>query len=456
MASFDPVRAEIRFGLGLRAGHDPIASLEDVLADLAGPDRAAERFPIDTFDRYRADLLAKGMIGKAARGNSPADRQAQGKRTQKHVRRDQVTWFKAMLSRRLDADTGMRERLVFFWADHFTAIGKNGPLKLMNAPYVEEAIRPHIAGTFSDMLKAVIRQPLMLSYLDQLTSAGPNSRAAKRRERISGLNENLARELLELHTLGVGSAYGQGDVRQLAELLTGLSFDPNKGFVFRAAMAEPGPETVLGTQYSGGGLADIDAALQDLAMQPQTAEHLARKLAVHFVSDTPDPGLVAAMQDAYLQNGGALLPVYEAMLRHPAAWDETQSNVKQPIDFVCSSLRAIGCDSAQIAKLKPKDVMAGFVRPMSLMGQTWENPLGPDGWPEHDSAWITPQRFAARMQWAMSVPEKLVQPLPDPRSLVRTGLAGKASDALIFAATNAEDRAAGIGLILTSPAFQRM
>ncbi len=455
MSSYDPILADIRFGLGPKPGLKPDGSLDQMFGRLQGPDTAAQQFPIDTFDRYRAKLLAKDMIGKASRKGSREDRQARVKQTRKHVRKDQLGWFKSTLSRRLDTQDGFRERLAFFWADHFTAIGKNGPLRFLNAPYVEEAIRPHVAGRFGDMLKAVMRQPLMLSYLDQLTSAGPNSRAAKNRKRLSGLNENLAREVLELHTLGVGAGYGQDDVRELAELLTGLSFDPEKGFVFRAAMAEPGPETVLGKRY-GGGLKDIDAVLDDLALHPQTAQHIARKLAVHFVADTPNPDLIASMEAAYLRQDGALLPVYQAMLSHPAAWARAPANVKQPIDFVCTSLRVLGCSSDVIAALKPRDIMRGFVRPMGLMGQTWATPLGPDGWPEEDSAWVTPQRFAARMQWAMSVPAKLVQPLPDPRATVRSALGGRASDALVFAATNAEDRAAGIGVILTSPAFQRM
>jgi uncharacterized protein (DUF1800 family) len=176
-----------------------------------------------------------------------------------------------------------QERLAFFWGDHFTARGKVSVMKRATSPYVESAIRPHVAGYFSDMLKAVIAQPVMLQYLDQKTSVGPESVAGKKKE--NGLNENFARELLELHTLGVGGPYSQADVTELAELLTGLTYSQDGVFGFRGEFAQPGAETVLGQSYGGGtaALSDVHAALDDLARHPATARHLAQKMAVHFV-----------------------------------------------------------------------------------------------------------------------------------------------------------------------------
>ncbi len=188
-----------------------------------------------------------------------------------------TTFQRAIASR-----TGFRERLVAFWTDHFT-VAANGPVLSALVPdLVENAIRPHVGGRFGDMLEAVTLHPAMLIYLNQVQSAGPNSVAGKRRGK--GLNENLAREVLELHTLGVGAGYTQDDVRQLAELLTGLSVDKS-GFTFRSRIAEPGAEVVLGKRYGGGeaSLGDIRAVLADIAVHPDTARHLARKLIVHFV-----------------------------------------------------------------------------------------------------------------------------------------------------------------------------
>ena len=304
------------------------------------------------------------------------------------------------------------------------------------------------------MLKAAVTHPSMLVYLDQVASFGPNSRAARGRR---GLNENLAREVIELHSLGVGGAYTQRDVKQLAKLLTGLTAGFPKGFALRPARAEPGAEQVLGRSYGGDApsLDDIYAVLEDLATHPDTGAHLARKLAVHFCSDAPDEGMVASMADAYRDNSGALLSVYEAMLRHPFAWESFGQKVKQPIDFVTSSLRAIGLPAASLGKLSRKEMQSYLTGPMASMGQPWFRPLGPDGWAEAAEAWITPQGLAARLQWAMAAPSAFFRGLPDPRGFVETSLGSLADERLRFVAGAAETRREGIALVLASPGFQR-
>lgn len=457
MTTFDPIIADIRFGCGLKPSQANYESVDQMLRRLAGPDEMAARYPIPVFDTYRQQLLDAGAIGKAARIEDPPKRLKAAKALRNQVKVEQVKWFRAHLSRRLDTTDGLRERLSFFWADHFTAVGKASFLISLNAPYVEESIRPHVSGRFVDMLKAVVRAPLMLKYLDQTRSIGPNSVSAGRRKVPSGLNENLAREMLELHTLGVTGPYNQTDVRELAELLTGLNFSQDRGFVFSRPMAEPGPETVLGLLYGGekANLADIDAVLEDLAAHPGTAEHIATKLARHFIGDTPDAEMIAAMTERFLETGGFLPDVYKAMLTHPAAWGRSAGNVKQPIDFVATSLRALGCGEAQLADLDQKMLSSRLIRPLARMGQVWEKPPGPDGWPEEDRSWITPPRYAARVQWAMTIPQSFVRPLPDPRDFVKSALGGRAPESAVFAASAAEDRAGGIGVVLSSPAFQR-
>ena len=458
MAKFDPELAEIRFGTGLSPGGAHPSSADAIMARVTGSDTAASDYPIPTFGSVRAQLYDDGAIGKAARKGSEQARQDAQQKLRQRMRTEQGNWFRAMLLRRVTSKDGFRERLTAFWADHFTAVGKVNILRMMNAPYVEEAIRPNVTGRFADMLKAVIRHPVMLVYLDQLQSVGPNSMAAKRRNRLTGLNENLARELLELHTLGVDGPYTQTDVREVANLLTGLSFDEQRGFVFRAPMAEPGAETILGKRYGGGqpSIADIDDMLEDLALHPATAYHIATKLAVHFVADQPDAGLVDALRDSYAATGGNLAAVYETLLAHPAAWDPEPGNVKQPIDFVTSSIRALGVTENRLKAAPVRHLHGGLALPMVMMGQAWENPLGPDGWPEDDGEWITPQRLAARLQWAMIIAPQLTPELPDPRAFVHTALGARAPEAVIFAATAAESREVGIGLVLASSAFQRM
>lgn len=306
-------------------------------------------------------------------------------------------------------------------------------------------------------MQAAILHPLMIHYLDQIRSIGPLSKRAKNGGKGQGLNENLAREVMELHTLGVGAVYTQTDVTQLAELLTGVTYAKPMQLKFRKDLAEPGPEVVLGKTYGAGepSIRNVREVLRDLARHPATAAHLARKLAVHFVSDTPDPALVAALENQYLDTGGDLGALTQTMLTHPSAWDNAQSNVKMPFHFMGSALRAIGTDPRAIQAVEEKDTRKIFYKPLSDMGHIWEKPTGPDGLSEEDSAWVSPQGLAARLQWAITIPQLLTPELPDPRHFVQTALGRFSTPAVDFAANAAESRSDGVGLILASPAFQR-
>ncbi len=460
MAKFDPTLAEIRFGNGLSPTIAPVPSVGDMLARLTGPDLNAQSFPIESFDRFRDRMKLKQAIARERRKlrGKPEGKelQKQIKLMQKDARIDWARWTGRAMMRRAWGQDGFRERLVGFWADHFTAQGKRGLLRRATAPYVEDSIRPHITGTFADLVVAATTAPLMLHYLDQQLSIGPNSDKAARMGAKAGLNENLAREVLELHTLGVGAQYSQDDVRQLAELFTGMIYTPQQGFKFQKDRAEPGAETVLGVSYGGGkpNIADIRAALVDLANHPATARHIAGKLAVHFVSDTPDPALVDALTARFLDSGGDLMQVYAALLDHPAAWQPDLQNVKPPFDFIASAYRALQPRADFFDTEDEKTMKQVMASQLTRMGQPWERPTGPDGWPEEDEAWITPQGLAARMHWAMVIPERMVA-LPDPRDFVDAALAGHAPEPLRFAARAAESRREGVGLVLASPAFQR-
>lgn len=462
--AFDPIIAETRFGCGLSPVMAPAQDAARMMERLRGPDVAAEQFPIDDFNAFRAYMAEASRLWKIRRENRGSATSAKAikdlKLVKKAARQDQRRFLWRTMMRRTHGADGLRERLAFFWADHFTAVGKGGVLKRGNAPFVQSVIRPHLTGQFSEMLRAVATHPLMLHYLDQHLSVGPGSEIALRKGKLRGLNENLAREILELHTLGVNGSYSQADVRQFAELLTGLSYSREGGFKFRRQMAEPGAERVLGVDYGGdpkARLSDILAALDDLAHHPETARHLARKLAVHFLGDRPDEGLIDHLAARFMASDGNLGAVTEAMLEHPAAWSvSVPGNVKQPVDFIGSAMRALAVAPDGIDETKERQINAILVAPMTLMGQLWETPLGPDGWPEEDEAWITPQRIAARLDWSMSAPQALSRGLPDPREFVEIALGGRAGEAVRFAARAAEDRRTGVGLILMSPEFQRV
>ena len=457
--------AEIRFGTGLSPRLRGPSDIDDMLRRLNGADKAAKRYKIETFEEFAERIARVTELWRVKRKNRGSE---EGKKAEKAIkiekrraRKAKDRWLWQSLRRRAFTSDGLRERLAFFWGDHFTAQGKVSLMKRATSPYIESAIRPHLTGYFGDMLKAVVAQPILLQYLDQKYSVGPDSRVGllpETRRKGRGLNENLARELLELHTLGVDGNYSQKDVTELAELLTGMTYDGDAQFKFRDDYAQPGAEIVLGESYGGDDakLADVHAILERLALHPDTARHLATKLARHFVSDTPDAKLVAHLEARYLASGGHLGALTEALLEHPAAWAPELGNVKQPIDFIGSSLRALAISPEAIAMNDYDGFRENLTVPLRLMGQTWQQPVGPDGWPEEDAAWITPQRLAARVGWVMSAPSLLQPDLPDPRAFVGHALGSRASERVLFAAKAAEDRVTGVGLVLASPAFQRM
>lgn len=472
-ASFDPVTAATRFGTGLSPLGDPPASASEMIAALTGPDLVAAALPIPPYAQAfpaPADFQDVNRRRNEARKSGDADALArldEDYRALLQAMRDaQRAVQLATLARGVAARDGLRERLTRFWADHFT-VRATGVAGHLVAPFVEEAIRPHVAGRFADMLIAVTTHPMMLLYLDQVQSRGPNSPAAinaARRGTSAGLNENLARELLELHTLGVDGPYSQGDVRELAELLTGLTHRPQDGFFFEPRFAEPGSETVLGVTYGeASSLETVLQALRDLAAHPGTTRYVGRKLAVHFVSSEPDPDLVATLAATFEATGGDLGAVTAALLEHPASWVPARDQpgglaagkVKPPFDFVQSALRALGVAPDRILALDLREAGRLVLRPLAAMGQAWEAAPGPDGWPEAAAQWVTPHGMAARIDWAMRVPERLAAPLPDPRDLVRAALGPEAPAEVVFAAGAAETRAEGVGVVLASAAFQR-
>ena len=445
-----PTLCAVRFGTGLSPDIAPPSGADDILARLAGPDRAREAFPqggwSEAFERMRTfDRLRR------ARDTGEAAMQA-FRDHNRMVQRTSLGELGQTIARAARTEDGFRERLAWFWADHFSVSETVATLRRAAAGYHEDAIRPHVTGRFADLLKAAVLHPAMLAYLDQTRSVGPNSR---RGGPGVGLNENLARELLELHTLGVGGSYTQGDVRQLAELLTGLGIDKDGVMRFRVNFAEPGSETVLGRDYGGGraDIADIEAALEDLAVHPDTARHIAGKLATHFLSDDPPADLVQAVAATWLSTGGDLMPVYATLLTHPAAADPTLHKVRRPLEYIAAAYRALGL-GGEVSEAGIRVLRDTLYDPLQQMGQRWQRAPGPNGWPEESEAWITPQGLAARITWSMELAARLPDP-PDPRDFVQTALADLASPRTLFAAQAAEDRAAGIGLILTAPEFQR-
>ncbi len=429
-----------------------------MIARLTGPDVGAEIVPIAPF-AHATPTPKDYVLRRRAQNDAKTEAEkAQTAEAFQQWRNDANEALrmgaKQTLARAVASPDSLRERLTAFWADHFTTLARSIIYRHLVTPFVEEAIRPNLMGSFADMLVAVTTHPIMLLALQQTASMGENSRAGLRLGR--GLNENLARELMELHTLGVDGGYSQTDVRELAEVLTGLFYNPMRGFSFRSEWAEPGAETVLGKTYGpSASLAQIEVVLRDLAVHPSTARHIARKLVVHFVSDTPDPNLVASLTDVFEGTGGDLGALTQALLEDPRAWVSERTKVRPPFEFIAASLRALGVPPEAILNANNDDLRRFLRIPLRIMGQPWQSPIGPDGWPEDADAWIIPQSMAGRISWAMQAPANMLESLPDPREFVTTALGPNAPEVVRFAAASAETRSDGVGLVLASPAFQR-
>ncbi|QDL92019.1 DUF1800 domain-containing protein [Paroceanicella profunda] len=441
--------ATLRYGYGFRPGETPPSGAADLLAQLDAPDPMIARdLPAiaDFYEKLKTRQRAVKANVKDGDGAVSDDLKAANEALR--TLRDPLQ-ARRILSPALSPQ-GFRERLVAFWADHFTVISQGLTLSTLGPLMVETSIRPHVAGKFDEMLIACTLDPAMLIYLDQNVSFGPGSPAGERNKR--GLNENLAREVLELHTLGVGGSYTQADVIQFAELLTGYTVMPMEGMVFAANRAEPGAETVLGASYGGKKPNPDDAKnfLRDLARKPDTARHIARKLVVHFVSDTPRDDHVAQVAEAW-GDGGDLKAVYAALLDHEAAWAPQLVKARQPLDYSVACLRAF--DAVSFEKRRPK-LAQQTKRFLRLMGQPLMEPGGPNGWPEEVDAWLTPQGLAGRIRYAKFLSQHYGRKT-DPRTFLQDTLQDAADDKLTFAVSAAEQKWEGISLTLLSPVFNR-
>jgi uncharacterized protein (DUF1800 family) len=339
--------------------------------------------------------------------------------------------------------TPVYERWVAFWANHFSVAATKGTTLGLVWPYEREAIRPHATGRFVDMLRAATVHPAMLLYLDNAQSIGPHSRAGQRRDR--GLNENLARELLELHTLGVNGGYAQADVTALAGLLTGWSLDRASGASrFNALLHEPGPKQVLGKHYPEGPQA-LDLLLTDLSRHPATARFVCTKLARHFVTDEPPAALVNALVQRFQSSDGDLLALAEALFGHDLAWQaNTPPKFKRPEELVISTHRLLQLQSVQTAPL---------VTALVQMGQPPGRAPSPQGWPDRSEDWLAPDALWKRTEWAASFAKQ--HELADARQLATQSLGADLGAETRRQIERADSGAQALALLLASPEFQR-
>jgi len=300
------------------------------------------------------------------------------------------------------------------------------------------------------MLKAVEQHPAMLFFLDNQQSLGPDSRAGQNRNR--GLNENLAREIMELHTLGVGGGYTQDDVTSLARVITGWTFAGRQGrlgppgtFAFNANAHQPGPQQVLGKTYAQGGIEQGEAVLLDIARHPSTAKFIATKFVRHFVADDPPPALVARMQDVFTRTDGDLKALAIALVDSNDAWSAPVSKMRSPYEFLVATGRLF----ARVPE-DPGQYLGG----LNVLGQPLWSPAGPNGFPDTNAAWAAPEGMKLRLDIASQVASRVGNNI-DPRDLMEVALADAASEDTRKTIERAESRQQAIALLLMSPEFQR-
>ena len=450
MSTVDAFIAANRFGLGARPGElkeiarDPRAW---VASQISAPHRLPEA--LSNLPHSGETLVKVHEI----RMQGPDAMRQMGRRNARQ------TMFRELGARTLamiQSEQSFRERMVMFWSNHFTISATRFFVGPLAGGYEREAIRPFVFGRFEDMLVAVAHHPAMLSYLDNARSIGPKSMAGTRRGR--GLNENLAREILELHTLGVNGGYTQNDVTEFAKILTGWShggmrsrrsiqfLGPANGeFEFRSRTHEPGPKILLDQIYDENGEQEGLDALHNLANHPSTATFIATKLARHFIADDPPAAAVSRLAKVFRDSGGDLGAVSRDLIRIDQVWKQPLTKIKKPYELVVSTLRAVDAQEIPARQL---------VRSLRQLGHVPFRAPSPAGWPDRAQDWMSPESLMRRIEWVRAATARL------PRSLtpdqVATGTIGpiiaNRTQEMIDAAPSGEE---ALAMIFASPEFQR-
>lgn len=438
----DAAVAAHRFGLG-----------EPQLAPLAADPRGWLLAQLGPADTPRGDALPGAAEVLQSLRATPAERR--NELTRGLIEADRQSRLRTALATRRP----FAERLHLFWCNHFTVSIAKGAARALVGAFEREAIRPHIAGSFEQLLAAATTHPAMLRYLDNQQSAGPNSRAVERaarraaasgeEARVTGLNENLARELLELHTLGGG--HSQADVTACAALLTGWRAEPRHdgALPFDPAWHEPGAKTVLGRRY-GAGPEALPALLHDLAVHPSTAQHVCTKLARHVVADDPPPALVERLAARWRASGGQLDAVCRVLVESPEAWDPTPAKLKTPEEFVLASARLLELDAGAAPAPLARLIDAGGV----MLGQRAQAAPSPAGWPDRAADWMGPEALWKRVEWAHRFAARLGRQV-DARELAAASLGPQLDDVTRREIERAADAPQALALLLLAPQFQR-
>jgi uncharacterized protein (DUF1800 family) len=450
----------------------------DEIADAAGDPRGwleaqirigAAIIPADglqsTQDVFAARVADATMAGPRG-GGEPDDetRQAIQQRIQREARDGLRLEIEARTRHAASTGASFAERWARFWSNHFTVAARNAQMIGLVGPYEREAIRPHVFGRFAQLLGHAVLHPGMLIYLDAARSIGPSTLPAQRRD--VGLNENLAREILELHTLGVGSGYTQDDIIEFAKALTGWTVsgpqtarlasagrggraqdtvtEPGR-VIFADLLHEPGSRTVLGKSYGGEGKLQAASILDMLAIHPATARHVAIKLARHFVSDTPPESAIAKLEASFLSSSGDLAALAHTVIHLDEAWQDEQQKFKTPEELLMSAARAAGMQAA---------FGGGQRQVYTSLAQAPFSAPSPAGWPDDGAAWSGADAIKKRLEWANAVSRRMARG-SSPTDFLDAALGEMAGARTRQAVARAESAEQGFTLALMAPEFQR-
>ncbi len=357
-----------------------------------------ERFPtrlLSPGDLARGPEMSDLPIARGARNPraaEPPERARQRMRRLREVGRQMagVRVVRAVYGRR-----ELQEVMVDFWANHFSVFALKGPLGAMLPHYERVVLRPHALGRFEDLLVAAARSPAMLFYLDNWLSSAEGSRGRGRR-RSAGINENYARELLELHTVGVTGGYSQRDVVEVARTFTGWTLRSRRdpGFVFRGRLHDPGPKRVLGEAVRGDGIDEGEGLLRRLARHPATARHISQKLARRFVSDRPPEGLVSRLSEVFLEREGEIREVLRVLLLSPEFVAPEHRKLKTPLEFMASAVRVTAGET---------DGGRGVLSALRRLGEVPFLARTPAGYPDSVQHWIDPGAMLERIEVALAL-----------------------------------------------------
>ena len=451
-----------RFGLGARPDEDlpqdPVAWLLDQLE----PGRY-QALPPAWAAQPRSGQLVAEMVDEQRMARAETDEQARrelqkmGRKARRGVYVDAVG---ARVQSALTTPTPFVERLVHFWSNHFAVSIDKATVVGLAGAFEADAIRPHVLGRFDDLLLAAVRHPAMLLFLDQAQSVGPQSTvgersAARENGKGRGLNENLGREIMELHTLGVRSGYTQTDVTEFARALTGWSIprpaDPANvvqgvnGFLWRPQIHEPGARTLLGRTYPDQGPQQPEAMLRDLARSEATATHVATQLLRHFVADEPPMVLVREVSATFLRTDGDLAAVYRTLVVSGSKLGGTASKFKSPWDWAISSWRALG--RVEVPPMQAVNVL-------NQLGQPTWRPGSPAGWGDDAQTWAAPDALLRRVEFAQRLAQQAGFSV-DARQLAPRVLPDVLSRETAQQIGNSESPGGALALLLVSPEFMR-